>query len=76
MSNNVHFSSNSDLWETPQKLFNELNEEFGFVIDVAATANNSKCAIFLEDGLAENWDSPAFCNPPFPSAVVVFYGAA
>lgn len=36
-------SSGQDLWETPQKFFNELNEEFHFTLDACATPENAKC---------------------------------
>ena len=32
----------SDLWETPQWLFDELHEEFNFNLDCCANANNAK----------------------------------
>lgn len=42
MNTALMFSSQSDEWETPQDLFDALNAEFGFHVDVAATAKNSK----------------------------------
>lgn len=33
----------SDLWETPQQLFDELDKEFKFIIDLCADRNNHKC---------------------------------
>lgn len=45
--NPVHFSSKTDLWATPQDFFDVLNAEFGFVIDVCATAENTKCRYWL-----------------------------
>jgi hypothetical protein len=39
----VHFSSQSDSRETPQALFDELNAEFHFDLDVCATTQNTKC---------------------------------
>lgn len=38
--------SDSDSWATPQALFDELNQEFNFSIDLCATASNSKCDVF------------------------------
>lgn len=56
-------------WSTPQTLFDELNKEFGFTVDVAATADNAKCARYYDmemDGLAQNWDNEVvWCNPPY-----------
>lgn len=35
--NRVLYQSNKDDWETPQELFNKLNKEFNFTIDVASS---------------------------------------
>jgi phage N-6-adenine-methyltransferase len=54
----VHFESNSNEWETPQSLFNELNREFNFTLDVAASIHNHKCLDYFDkedDGLTFNW---------------------
>lgn len=64
----VHFMSHSNEWETPQDLFDELNREFGFTLDVAATEQNAKCARFYDraqDGLTQPWDGVCWCNPPY-----------
>ena len=48
------FSSKSELWETPQDLFDKLDQEFGFSLDVCATQENAKCQKFYtpeQDGL-------------------------
>lgn len=37
------FSSDKDYWETPQSLFDELNAEFNFTLDAAASDANHKC---------------------------------
>lgn len=31
--NNVHFLTGKDDWETPQELYDKLDEEFGFTLD-------------------------------------------
>lgn len=52
------FSHSSDEWATPQDLFDKLNEEFHFEIDVCATEENAKCAKYFtaeSDGLKQNW---------------------
>ena len=41
------FSSDRHDWETPAELFNELDAEFGFEIDVCATAENTECPHFF-----------------------------
>jgi len=66
--NNIHFSSKSDNWSTPQELFDELNEEFGFTLDVCANANNHKVSKYfsvIEDGLKQEWAGVCWMNPPY-----------
>lgn len=66
--NNVHFSSNTDLWATPQKLFDELNREFNFTLDVCAIDENAKCAKYYspkDNGLEQSWSGSVFMNPPY-----------
>lgn len=63
------FSSKSELWETPQKFFDELNEQFHFDLDPCATKDNAKCSQFFTpevDGLKQDWGGhKVFCNPPY-----------
>jgi phage N-6-adenine-methyltransferase len=66
----VHFSSMSNEWETPRELFNSLNKEFAFEIDVSATKENALCNIFFtkdDDALSQDWSKykVAWCNPPY-----------
>lgn len=64
----VHYSSATPEWETPQDLFDELNAEFGFEVDVCATAENAKCKLYFDqamDGLAQEWDGVCWMNPPY-----------
>lgn len=67
--NKVLFSSNSDEWETPQDLFEELDKEFGFDVDVCASENNHKCKRYYDknsNGLEQNWGGEVvWCNPPY-----------
>lgn len=68
MKMDVHFSSETDLHATPQDFFDKLNAEFGFDIDVCATAKNSKCAKFYtkdDDGLSQDWAGVVWMNPPY-----------
>lgn len=67
---NVHFSSKTNEWATPQDFFDKLNQEFGFTLDVAATDENTKVLgrYFTEkdDGLNQSWDNElVWCNPPY-----------
>ncbi len=66
---NVHFSSKTPEWSTPQETFDALDKQFQFNLDVAATKENAKCKKFFtekEDGLAQDWSGKrVFCNPPY-----------
>jgi site-specific DNA-methyltransferase (adenine-specific) len=64
----VFFSRKTDEWETPQKLFDALNREFDFKLDVAATSENAKCERFYtkeDSGLDHDWLERNWCNPPY-----------
>jgi len=68
----VHFSSNSDEWETPQWLYDELEEEFHFMMDAACTEKNCKAnggyfSDLGDDALTADWSKYGthFCNPPY-----------
>lgn len=66
--NKVLYSSENEVWETPQDLFNMLDDEFHFDIDVCATPENAKCSKFfspLDDGLAQDWQGVCWMNPPY-----------
>lgn len=65
----VHFSTGKDDWGTPQKLFDDLNKEFGFTLDPCANNRNFKCEKYYtveQDGLKQDWSGETvFCNPPY-----------
>ncbi len=64
----VHFSSGRNNWGTPQALFDILNEEFHFDLDVCATSENAKCKKYYspeEDGLKQKWKGICWMNPPY-----------
>ena len=67
--NKILFSSASEEWETPEDLFNKLNNEFNFTVDVASSQLNYKCEKHYtqkEDGLVQNWNNEVvWCNPPY-----------
>src|ERR1700690_3549945 len=74
------FKSLSVEWPTPQKLFNELDAEFHFTLDVCATAGNAKYdRFFTEDeyGLVQPW-APEVCwmNPPYGRDLKYWMGKA
>ena len=62
------FSSKTDLWSTPQDLFDRLNNEFHFTLDVCANEYNHKCDNYYtkeQDGLNQPWIGTVWCNPPY-----------
>jgi len=68
MINEALFTSNSDEWFTPQTFFDEINKEFNFTLDAAATKENTKCKKFFNidnNGLEQDWEGVVFCNPPY-----------
>lgn len=69
----VHFSSKTDLWSTPQDFFDKLDDEFNFTLDPCATPENAKCDKYFtieDDGLAQDWSNDiVFMNPPYGRAI-------
>lgn len=72
MISKIHFSNNSDEWETPQYFIDSLNIKFD--LDVCATKENTKGIEFFtkdDDGLAKQWKGINYnakfiwCNPPY-----------
>ena len=52
------YSSSSENWETPQALFDGLDQEFHFTLDPCADENNHKCQHYFtkeENGLEKSW---------------------
>lgn len=62
-------TKDSDCWETPDWLFEKLNEMFKFTLDPCATSQNAKCKLFFtieDNGLAQWWGKHSvFINPPY-----------
>jgi len=64
----VHYSSKTDMWATPDCFFDKLNNEFGFELDVCATKDNAKCDKYYtidDDGLSQIWSGMCWMNPPY-----------
>lgn len=67
----------TDDWATPQALYDELNLEFNFVLDAAASSKNHKAPYWFgldhpdtqrKDGLKADWgqhNGAIYCNPPY-----------
>jgi phage N-6-adenine-methyltransferase len=68
MTKGMMSSERSD-WETPPEVFDPLHAEFGFTLDVCATAETAKCIAYFgpaEDGLKQPWLSRVcWMNPPY-----------
>ena len=68
--NDGMYSSKTDDWGTPQKLFDELDEKWHFDVDVCASEKNAKCLRYFsieENGLLQDWSKFKTCymNPPY-----------
>lgn len=69
------FSSEFPDWETPDDLYNELNDEFHFALDVCATAENTKCEFYIspeQNALTMSWkgEGYAYMNPPYNKPIL------
>lgn len=65
-------TSKSNEWETPQDLYDKLDEEFHFNLDPCSTDKNHKCKNYFtikDDGLSKYWfvegGARVFVNPPY-----------
>ena len=68
MNTDVMFSSNTDMWATPQDFFDQVNREFQFTVDVCALPENAKVSTFFtpeKDGLKQEWRGRCWMNPPY-----------
>lgn len=73
MLNDSLFSSDKMTWGTPQPLFNKLNDEFKFTIDLCADKTNYKLPNYYNqyfNSLVQSWDGIiGWCNPPYGSEI-------
>ena len=68
----VHFSSATDEWSTPQDFFDRLNNEFHFDLDVCALPSSAKCNRYFspdDDGLTQKWSGVCWMNPPYGEVI-------
>lgn len=69
------FSSDDMTWETPQDLFNKLDDEFHFTLDVCALPETAKCKNYYTpeiDGLKQEWRGICWMNPPYGRQIGVW----
>lgn len=70
------FSSKSNEWATPVKLFEKLDEEFHFTLDPCATPENAKCKKYYtkaDNGLLQDWSGErVFCNSPYGKEIAAW----
>ena len=65
---NQRRTSTKDDYETPDEVYDPLNDEFHFTIDVCADEDNHKCEAYYsieEDGLFYEWSGVCWLNPPY-----------
>ena len=70
---NVHFSSETDMWSTPQSFFTKYDEKYNFNLDVCASEDNAKCAKYFtetDDGLQQEWEGVCWMNPPYGREII------
>ena len=66
------FSSKTDDWATPMKVFRQLDHEFHFSLDVCADEHNAKCGQYFtreDDGLSQEWTGVCWMNPPYGKTI-------
>jgi len=75
-------ADDKDLWQTPKELFDAIDQEFDFDVDVCASTNNKLCYEYFSverSALDFEWDSSSFCyflNPPYSQTQLFLERAA
>ncbi|KYC55591.1 MAG: DNA N-6-adenine-methyltransferase (Dam) [Candidatus Methanofastidiosum methylothiophilum] len=65
---NNRFASKNQEYATPWELFNKINEEFNFTLDVCADESNHKVDTYFtekQNALIQNWEGVCWMNPPY-----------
>src|SRR3990167_6432250 len=78
--NDGRWHSRGSDWSTPQDLFDELNKEFHFNLDVCASDWNAKCKKYFtekENGLVRDWkNNICWMNPPYGKDLAMWMNKA
>lgn len=67
----------NDDWGTPQALYDALDREFGFDVDLCADETNHKHTVYFDrttDALSQDWTAfrACFLNPPYGKSIPRF----
>ena len=76
---NVHFSSATDDWATPQTFFDEQNAKYNFTLDACASDSNHKVANYYtveDNALIQDWTGVVWLNPPYGREIGKFMAKA
>ena len=69
-----------DLWQTPKGIFDTLDKEFDFDVDICASENNALCKYYFtqeRSALEHDWTFyRAFINPPYSQTSLFLERAA
>lgn len=68
MNTDLMFSSKKQDWTTPRAFFEELDREFRFTLDAAASDENALCKRYFtekDDGLKQKWGGRVWLNSPY-----------
>ena len=74
--------ASKDTWQTPRALFDALDQEFDFDVDVCASRENALCNDYFTESfsaLDHEWEYSSFCyfmNPPYSQTELFLNRAA